>query len=66
MMKTADSQVLLAAYARAHSEAPFRELVERYIALVYSTAIRVAGGDRYFATASAWEWTWSFSYMRRK
>lgn len=48
-MKTVNSRALLAAYARNTSEAAFRELVDRYIGLVYSTAIRLAGGDSHFA-----------------
>ncbi len=48
-MKALDSRALLAAYAREKSEAAFRELVARYIDLVYSTAVRLAGGDTHFA-----------------
>src|ERR1035437_5694652 len=40
-----DSQTLLAEYARSRSEPAFRELVSRYIDLVYSTAFRLVGGD---------------------
>jgi RNA polymerase sigma factor (sigma-70 family) len=40
-----DSQTLLAQYARTRSESAFRELVSRYIDLVYSTAFRLVGGD---------------------
>src|SRR5439155_2773843 len=36
-----DSQKLIEAYARDGSEAAFRELVARYINLVYSTALRL-------------------------
>ncbi len=40
-----DSHTLLASYARTGSESAFRELVSRYIDLVYSTAYRLVGGD---------------------
>src|SRR5882724_6706075 len=40
-----DSQKLLAEYARTGSDAAFRELVTRYVDLVYSTALRLVGGD---------------------
>ena len=40
-----DSHTLLASYARTGSESAFRELVSRYIDLVYSTAFRLVGGD---------------------
>ena len=40
-----DSQILLSLYARTGSESAFRELVSRYIDLVYSTAYRLVGGD---------------------
>src|SRR5664279_3675652 len=40
-----DSQKLLGQYARTRSESAFRELVSRYIDLVYSTAFRLVGGD---------------------
>jgi RNA polymerase sigma factor (sigma-70 family) len=40
-----DSQTLLSLYARTGSESAFRELVNRYIDLVYSTAFRLVGGD---------------------
>ena len=40
-----DSQTLLSLYARTGSESAFRELVSRYIDLVYSTAFRLVGGD---------------------
>jgi RNA polymerase sigma factor (sigma-70 family) len=40
-----DSPELLADYVRNGSEAAFRELVTRYLGLVYSTAIRLVGGD---------------------
>ncbi len=44
-----DSQQLLAEYARTGSEAAFRELVTRYVDLVYSTALRLVGGDTHRA-----------------
>ena len=44
-----DSQQLLAAYAANGSEAAFRELVARYLNLVYSTALRLVGGDTQLA-----------------
>jgi len=40
-----DSQQLLADYVRNGSEEAFRELVTRYLGLVFSTAIRLVGGD---------------------
>ena len=46
---TTDSQQLLAAYATQGSEAAFRELVARYLNLVYSTALRLVGGDTQLA-----------------
>src|SRR3954468_12593057 len=46
---TTESQQLLAEYATSRSEAAFRELVERYINLVYSTALRLANGDAHLA-----------------
>ena len=44
-----DSRQLLADYARNGSEEAFRELVTRYLSLVYSTAIRLVGGDAHLA-----------------
>lgn len=44
-----DSQQLLAEYARSGSEAAFRELVSRHVDLVYSTALRLVGGDTHRA-----------------
>src|SRR5579883_917955 len=43
------SQQLLADYTKNDSEAAFRELVTRYIDLVFSTAIRLVGGDAHLA-----------------
>ncbi len=40
-----ETQRLLADYVDGGSEAAFRELVERYVNLVYSTAFRLLGGD---------------------
>jgi DNA-directed RNA polymerase specialized sigma24 family protein len=44
-----DSQKLLADYATHGSETAFRELVSRYIDLVFSTALRSVGGDEHRA-----------------
>ena len=44
-----ESQQLLAEYAAHGSEAAFRELVARYIDLVYSTALRLVNGDAHLA-----------------
>jgi RNA polymerase sigma factor (sigma-70 family) len=44
-----DSQQLLAEYARSGSDTAFRELVGRYVNLVYSTALRVVAGDTHRA-----------------
>ena len=44
-----DSQSLLAEYARNGSDAAFRELVTRYVDLVYSTALRLVEGDTHRA-----------------
>ena len=40
-----DSHTLLSQYARTGSESAFRELVSRYIDLVYSTAFRLVDED---------------------
>jgi RNA polymerase sigma factor (sigma-70 family) len=44
-----DSQQLLADYAANGSEKAFRELVARYVDLVYSTAVRLVEGDTHRA-----------------
>src|SRR5205823_5447873 len=48
-MNTTDTQLLLRSYVEDHSEAAFQELVNRYINLVYSVAIRRVGGDTLLA-----------------
>ncbi|MGA2541310.1 MAG: sigma-70 family RNA polymerase sigma factor [Verrucomicrobiota bacterium] len=40
-----DSQTLLVDYVNSGSEGAFRELVARYLDLVYSSAVRLLGGD---------------------
>ncbi len=44
-----DSGKLLAEYVSRHSEPAFRELVERYVGLVYSVALRLVHGDTHLA-----------------
>src|SRR3954471_22982526 len=44
-----ESRQLLLEYARTNSELAFRELVTRYVDLVYSTAIRLVDGDTHLA-----------------
>lgn len=48
-METTEIQELLQAYVRYGSETAFRELVKRYINLVYSTALRQLGGRAHLA-----------------
>lgn len=44
-----ETQTLLADYAGTGSEAAFQGLVTRYLGLVYSTAVRLVGGDAHLA-----------------
>src|SRR3989442_570911 len=44
-----DSQKLLEEYVENGSELAFRDLVARYLNLVYSTALRLVGGDAHLA-----------------
>src|SRR5689334_21176083 len=44
-----DSQKLISSYVQTGSETAFRELVERYLRLVYSTALRLVEGDTHRA-----------------
>src|SRR5581483_12254406 len=44
-----DEHPLLEAYRRERSEPAFRELVSRYLDLVFSTALRKAGNDSHLA-----------------
>jgi RNA polymerase sigma factor (sigma-70 family) len=44
-----DNQNWLAEYVQTGSDASFRELVTRYVDLVYSTALRLVGGDTHRA-----------------
>ena len=43
------SEELLADFAENRTESAFRELVHRHLALVLSTALRVANGDQHLA-----------------
>jgi RNA polymerase sigma factor (sigma-70 family) len=54
-VKTTDHHELLRAYAQDHSESAFQELVQRYVELVYSAAIRRVSGDRELAEDVAQE-----------
>jgi RNA polymerase sigma factor (sigma-70 family) len=49
---TTDSE-LLRQYAQEHAEAAFTEVVHRYVAVAYSVALRLAGGDRQLAEDAA-------------
>src|SRR5688572_29759695 len=44
-----DSQQLLADYVKTGAEPVFRELVTRYVDLVYSAAVRLVNGDTHLA-----------------
>src|SRR6266581_2861148 len=44
-----DNQPLLAEYVQTGSETAFRELVSRYLGLVYSAAVRLVNGDTHLA-----------------
>jgi RNA polymerase sigma factor (sigma-70 family) len=44
-----ETQTLLAEYVDSGSEGAFRELAARYVNLVYSTALRLLGGDTHWA-----------------
>ncbi len=48
-METKEIQELLQAYVQHGSESAFRDLVKRYITLVYSTALRQLGGRAHLA-----------------
>jgi len=48
-METKEIQELLAAYVRHGSESAFRELVNRYLSLVYSAALRQVNGNAHLA-----------------
>jgi RNA polymerase sigma factor (sigma-70 family) len=47
--KMTESQQLLAQYVETGSEAAFRDLVMRYVDLVYSAAVRLVDGDTHLA-----------------
>src|SRR5258706_6479973 len=44
-----ESQALLADYVRSGAESAFRQLLTRYLDLVYSTAVRLVDGDTHRA-----------------
>src|SRR5215203_6877779 len=46
---TTETQELLAKFVKSGSESAFRELVTRYVDLVYSAAIRLVDGDTHRA-----------------
>jgi len=48
-----DDGQLLRQYTQERSESAFGELVTRHIDLVYSVALRVAGGDSHLAQDAA-------------
>lgn len=48
-MSVIESEQLLQTYAREGSEEAFRELVDRYVDFVYSTALRKLNGDSHLA-----------------
>ena len=48
-LKMTDSQTLVSEYVRTGSEPAFRELVARYVELVYSSALRLVAGDAHLA-----------------
>jgi len=48
-MNMTESQRLLADFVKSGSEPAFRELLTRYINLVYSAAVRLVGGDTHLA-----------------
>src|SRR5687767_8690855 len=48
-LSMSDTRSLLADYVKNGSEAAFRELVARYINLVYCTALRLVGNDTQLA-----------------
>jgi DNA-directed RNA polymerase specialized sigma24 family protein len=49
VIEMTDSRTLLAEYVRNASEPAFRELVTRYVNLVYSAALRRVQGDAHLA-----------------
>jgi RNA polymerase sigma factor (sigma-70 family) len=48
-MKIQETHILLRDYVEHRSESAFRQLVERYVGLVYSTALRRVGGNHSLA-----------------
>ena len=49
MTEALTTQELLATYVRTGSEPAFREILTRYVDLVYSSAVRLVGGDAHLA-----------------